>query len=187
MIIPFEVFRSCWIKQCRQLTSERYCVWLQNHWRCLTGSIILQSGLSAGNTRELGNEASPQPCTLTLSGGMMARNSYGSPNWLSVLRHLKQQWRGKKPNSMTSLPVQRKQGILITLEMGSGGVPHLPGFAQLAYELAHNWVVQYTPILRWLWCRTMLSSHCTMHSCMYNKGKSSASNSEWGEWKHKKN
>ena len=27
--------------------------------------------------------------------------------------------------------------------MGSGGVPHLPGFAQLAYELAHNWVVIY--------------------------------------------
>ena len=42
-IFPFEVYRLSWTKWCRQLTSEQYCFWLL---RCLTGSIILQCGLS---------------------------------------------------------------------------------------------------------------------------------------------
>ena len=47
---PFEVYLSSWTKWCRQLTSERYCFWLQNHQRCLTGNISLQCGPQQANT-----------------------------------------------------------------------------------------------------------------------------------------
>ena len=45
-IFPFEVYRSSWTRQCRQLLSEHYCFWLQNPQRCLTDSITLQCGVN---------------------------------------------------------------------------------------------------------------------------------------------
>ena len=56
---------------------------------------------------------------------------------MSVSRcHSKQQQRGKYHDLVTSAERAGYNTTLITLKMGSCGVPHLPGFTQLAHKLA---------------------------------------------------